>query len=238
MCQRAADDLRLLMDFLRHEMAVIALVDEKGRGLRLHLGATGGPPMRVEEICAVGPQHHPVAIVEIGDGAGERRQSQRVGAQIHLALAPADRQRCALTRANQQIGRAVEDERQRKGPAQARQGGRNGIARAMTFLHFVGDEMGDDFGVGLGLEDVAARGQFLAELAKVLDNAIMNHRDPVGRVRMRVVLGGPAMRRPAGVADANRALQGMFPKLRRQIFQLALGPHAGEVPVLERGDAR
>jgi hypothetical protein len=39
MRQRVADDFGLLVDFLGHEMAMVALVDEHHRGLRLQHGA-------------------------------------------------------------------------------------------------------------------------------------------------------------------------------------------------------
>ena len=82
MRERMADDFGLLVDFLRHEMAVAALVDEAGgRAGDLDL-AIGGAALGVED-RDVGPaQHGDVAVFEIGDAIGERRERERVGAEI------------------------------------------------------------------------------------------------------------------------------------------------------------
>jgi len=45
------------------------------------------------------------------------------------------------------------------------------------------------------------------KLAEILDNAVMDHRDPVVGVRVGIVFVGAAMRRPAGVAEADVAGQ-------------------------------
>ena len=73
---------------------------------------------------------------------------------------------------------------------------------ASPFLHLVGDEMDDGFGVGVGLELVAALRKLGLELAIVLDDAVVHDRDLGAHVRMRVALGRPTVRRPARVADA------------------------------------
>jgi hypothetical protein len=59
--------------------------------------------------------------------------------------------------------------------------------------------------VGLGRKLGALRFQLPAKLAEVLDDAVMNVGEPVGCVRMRVVPGRAAVRRPTRVADADRA---------------------------------
>ena len=70
------------------------------------------------------------------------------------------------------------------------------------------DQVRDDFGVGLGLEDVAFVLQLLLERQVVFDDAVVHH-DDVARaiaVRMGVLFGGAAVRGPAGVADAVAAI--------------------------------
>ena len=59
-----------------------------------------------------------------------------------------------------------------------------------------------------------------------------------GGMRMRVVLGRPAVRRPAGVADADRAGERLEPELLLEILELALGAAPRQLAVFERGDAR
>ena len=65
--------------------------------------------------------------------------------------------------------------------------------------------MQHDFGVGFGLEDHALTFQRFAQFAKILDDAVMHDGDALGRMRMRIVLGGPAVGGPAGMADAGAA---------------------------------
>ena len=71
-------------------------------------------------------------------------------------------------------------------------------------LHLALDEMRDDFGVGLGDERVALPLQLLLQIEIVLDDAVVHDDDLAGAVavRMGVLLGRAAVRRPARVADA------------------------------------
>ena len=79
--------------------------------------------------------------------------------------------------------------------------------------------------------------QLLAQLAEILDDAVVDDREAVGGVRMRVAFGRPAVGRPAGMADADGAGERLAREPRFEIAQLALGAPAGELSVLQRGDA-
>ena len=170
--------------------------------------------------------HDPVAVFQIADRVGEGRQRDRVGAEIHLALAIADRERRAFARADQQILLAREQEGERKSAPQPRQRRGHRLDRRKPVLHLVGDEMRDDFGVGLGRELGALRFQLSAQLAEILDDAVVHDREPVGGVRMGVVLGRPAVRCPAGVADADRAGERFARERCFEVLQLAFGTPA------------
>ncbi len=97
--------------------------------------------------------------------------------------------------------------------------------------------MGDDLGVGIGAELRAIVLELLAQLAEILDDSIVHHREAVGGMRMRVALGRTAMGRPAGVADADRAVERLALEPAFEVAQLALGAAAGQVTALERGHA-
>ena len=77
--------------------------------------------------------------------------------------------------------------------------------------------MRDHFGVGLAGELDTVFGELLAQLAEILDDAVVHDRDVFGRVRMGVALGRLAVGGPAGVADADIAGQRLFgePHLQR-----------------------
>ena len=127
--QRMADDLGLLIDLLRHEMAVVALLDQEGAGgdaLRAALHRQVG---LVVEGRALAVEDDPVALLEIGDEIGEGRERERIRAEIHLAIADADRERRALAGADQQIVLALEQEGEREGAAQPRQAQPHGLDR-------------------------------------------------------------------------------------------------------------
>jgi hypothetical protein len=79
-----------------------------------------------------------------------------------------------------------------------------------TVLFDLLDEVGDDFGVGFGDEDVALGGEFALELEVVFDDAVVDDDDAAGAVAVGVgvFFGGAAVGGPAGVADAVRCRGG------------------------------
>ena len=94
--ERMADDFRLLVDLLGHEVPVIALLGEQASGKT----ALDAPLHRSPDASRMSAPSRrsddPVAFLEIGDAVGERRERQRVGAEVHFAVAIADRERRAL----------------------------------------------------------------------------------------------------------------------------------------------
>ena len=130
--QRMAHDLGLLVDFLRHEMAMVALVDQEGRGIRFQHRALDRLAVGVVHLDALARHHRPVAVLKIADGVGERRERDRVGAEIHFAVAVADRERRALAGADQEILLAGEQEGERERAAQPRQRGLHRLDRRLA----------------------------------------------------------------------------------------------------------
>src|ERR1700722_14300659 len=93
--------------------------------------------------------------------------------------------------------------------------------------------MCDHFGIGLRSEYIAAALELLTQLFVVLDDAVVDERQPVARdVRVGVAFTGDAMRGPARVGDAEVAahrfaLQGLF-----ECAHLAHGTLAHEMPAV------
>ena len=234
--QRVADDGGLLVDLLHHEVAVVALAHHGARDaaladLALHFLAA------LEDRGALGVQHHPVVVLEIGDALGERRQRQRIGADIHLAVAVADGERAAAARAHQDVVAAAEQGDQGEGAAQALHRLAHRLLGRKLALEMRGEELGHHLGVGVAVE-VAALGQKLVlQLLEVLDDAVVHDRDAVGGDGMGVALGGLAVGRPARVADADRARQRLAAEPRLEVHKLALGAPALDVAVDQGGDA-
>ena len=140
-----------------------------------------------------------------------------------------------LARADQKILFAVEQEGERERPVQARQCRRNGLERTAALLHLVTDQMCHDFGVGIRLELRAVRGELFAQLAEVLDDAVVDHGDGIGRMRMRIGLIRPAVGCPARVGDADPPVQALATEPSLQIRELALGATALKASRFERG---
>jgi hypothetical protein len=79
--------------------------------------------------------------------------------------------------------------------------------------------------------------QHLPQLAEVLDDAVMNHGDVVGRMRVRVALGRLAMGGPAGVADAGMTGERFGFQSRFEIPEFAFGAAALDMVAFQRGNA-
>ncbi len=203
----------------------------------LDLVALNGMAVLVEDRSALVGQDDPIAVLEIADRVGKRAERDGVGAEIHLAVTIADRERGPIASADHEIVVAGEDEAEREGAAQPRQRQLHRFHRLVAARQEIVDQVQHDFGVGLGVEHRALVLELLAQLAEILDDAVVDDGNALGRVRMGVVDGRLAVRGPAGVTDAGRALQrlGLQPPL--QILQLALGTAALDMLAFERGDA-
>ena len=194
-------------------------------------------PSRAKISAVSRRQHRAVAVLQIGDRVGEGGQRDRVGAEVHLALAVADGERRSLPRADHQVVLAGEDDGERERALQPLQGGLGRLDRRQALIQIVADEMQHRLGVGLGLEHVALGGELVAQLLEVLDDAVVHDGDALVHVRMGVALDRLAVRRPARVAEAGVALQGMVGEPQLQVLELALGAPAVEMAVLDGGDA-
>ena len=199
------------------------------RSTRLPLASWMSAPLRVSA--------DPVAFLEIGDAVGEGRERERVRAQIHFALAIADRERRALAGADEKILLALEQIDERERAAQPPERRMNRVLGRFALGEFVLDDEGRNFGIGLRRKRIALGGEFLAQRPEILDDAVMDDRKPRRGVRMGVGLGRLAMRRPAGVADADRPAERRRGEFRLEVLELALGAPPLQSAVLERRHA-
>ena len=231
------EHLRLLVDLLLHEVAVVALVNVEGLAARALQRPVHRLAVLVVDVDPVMRQDGEVALLQVPDLVGEGRQRDAVRAEEHLALAFADDERRAAPCADQHVLFAVEQEAERERTLEASEDRLDRVLRGLPAFEFPGDEMADRLGVGLALEGDALGLEFGLELAVVLDDPVMDDGEPLGGMRMGVGLGRCAVRRPAGVADADRALQRLGLQSVEEIDQLALGAPAGQPAVLQRRDA-
>jgi hypothetical protein len=79
--------------------------------------------------------------------------------------------------------------------------------------------------------------QFVAQLAEVLDDAIMNDSNSCICMRMRIGFRRPAMRGPPCMAYADPSRQRLGGEARLEVFELAFGPATRQPATFERGNA-
>ena len=115
------DDLRLLVNLLRHEVAMVAFVEEQDRSLRLQHGAMDQIAFGVVNFGAGAVEDGAVAVFQIAHRIGEGRKRDRIGTDKHRIVAETDRERRAPARADQQVFLAGKQKRQRERAAQPRQ---------------------------------------------------------------------------------------------------------------------
>ena len=126
-----------------------------------------------------------------------------------LAVAAADDQRALLAGPDQQAGLVGAHRHERVVAAEVGVGRADGVDQVAVVV--VGDQVGDHLGVGLGGEHGAVVDQLLLERDVVLDDAVDDDVDAVGGVEVRVgvLLGDPAVGRPARVADPGSGVRAL-----------------------------
>ena len=102
------------------------------------------------------------------------------------------------------------------------------------------DEMGQDFRIGFGFEDIALGEQGFLQLLKVFDDAVVDDGEFVvaADMRMGIAFGGHAMRGPARMPDAVHGDSvGIVGELFFQSRQFALSLDDLELPPLNKTDS-
>ena len=236
--QRVADHRRLLVDLLQHEVAEVALADQRaGGGDRLHRPGDRSVLRRRRSRRPRG-RSPPSRLRRDSRCGRSRAPSASASEPTYISPSPKPIARGEPRRAtDHQVLLAGEQERQREGALQPLQRRGAGLARRHLPVEIMADQMRDGLGVGLGVEDLAEPFQLLPQLAEVLDDAVVHDRDPVGRVRMGVALGRPAVGGPAGVADADGAGDRRLAEAGLEVDELALGAAALDPAVDQGGDA-
>ena len=152
------------------------------------------PDARDDRHLLVAEEHHVAGVAE------DRRD---VRGDEELAVAEADDDRRSVADGDDLLGIVGRNQHEREQAAHQQQRAAHGVLEAVV-LHLALDEVRDDFGVRLGDELVALALQLLLQIEVVLDDAVVDDDDLAGAVamRVRVLLGRPAVGRPARVADA------------------------------------
>ena len=246
--QGVAHRAGLLEDFLQHKVLEAALFHLDGvPGDVLEL-ALDGVALEVEQAHALGGEHGQFLVGQEEDVPGVVEHGGDVGSHEVLVLAQADDRRRARAHGDDLLGVARGEDGQGVYPVQLLDGPAHGflqrpqaVARRLVRAVVLFDQVGDDFGVGLGLEPVALAAQLFFQGQVVLDDAVVDHDDVALAVAVGVgvLLAGAAVGGPAGVADAVDAVERLQPNRLFQVAELALAAADFELAVVaHHRDAR
>ncbi len=131
-----------------------------------------------------------------------------VGAEEVLALAQTDDERRVPTGADDDAWTVLVHDEQGECAVEARDHALHGECQVAGLLEDVADHEGRHLGIGLARELGPRIQKLLLQLGEVLDDAVVDERElaVVAEVRVRVAIGGAAVRCPASVADAGVAV--------------------------------
>ena len=222
-----ADGAGLLVDLLEHEVLVAGFFGLDGvPGDALDLEGQG-PAFEVREGDSGEGEDGELAVGEEVDVAGVVEDAGDVGGEEELALADADDGGRAHAGGDELVGVVGGHDSDGEGSGEVLDGLADGFFEGEVggVFELLLDEVGDDLGVGLGDELVALGGELLLEGEVVFDDAVMDDDEGAGAVavRVRVLFGGAAVGGPAGVADAEGAVDGVVGDDGLEVAQLAGG---------------
>ena len=221
--QGIVEALGLLEDLLQHEVGEPAPLDGgqvpldlADRLLHVGLGEVAHP-------IPVALEHYHLAVVEVDHRTGVLQDGRGVRGHEVLALAHAHQERRAVACRDHGVGLFGADHRNAVGALHVPERRGHGV---LQIVHVVlTDQVGQNLGVGLGNEGVAAPEERLLDGPRVLDDAVVDDRDAAAlvHVRMGVRRGRGAVGGPAGVSDPDGPQRGLAPELVGQHRELARG---------------
>ena len=211
-----------------------------------------GRAFEVGEGDAGGGEDGEFAVGEEVDVAGVVEDAGDVGGEEEFAVADADDGGRAHAGGDELVGLVGGEDADGEGSGEALDGAADGFFEEVMSaggrlrrvgcgvlrcaqideLEFVFDEVGDDLGVGFGDEFVALGDEVVLEGEVVFDDAVVDDDEGAGAVAVGVgvLFGGAAVGGPAGVADAEGAVDGVVGDDGFEVAELAGGAAELRVP--------
>ena len=187
--ERVRDRARLLVDLLQHVVRIGAALGRIRRQIALAHRPLHDVPIAIDDPHAPAAHFGDVALLEEDEAPRDGQQRRDVRGHEILILAEPEHDRATLARHDQPLGLVLAHHRECVGPLKLGHRGTHGLEEVLDGLQVIVDAVGDDLGVGLGGEPVAAALEIGTQLLVVLDDAVVHDREAVARdVRMRVAL--------------------------------------------------
>ena len=177
--------------------------------------------VEIGELDAIRRQDRDIAVREEKHIASVSQNRGHIGRNKVFALAQTDHHRGTFAGRDDLIRIATAQHGQREYAAQFLHSLTHSLLQIAVEILL--DEVSDDLGIGLGLENVSFLLELLLQGQIVLDDAVMDNHNIAGTIamRVRVLFSRAPMCRPAGVADAVRAVNRVDLKNVFEIPQLA-----------------
>jgi hypothetical protein len=208
------------VNFFDHKVSMRAFLDEAGRSGDFGWRASQVFALRIEKVDSLPRDDCDVTVFQVADHVGKWRKSNRVRPKVHFASAIPDRKWRSFARSNYQIFVAFKQERKCKRSFQPRQRSAYGVDWLASFLQLLAYEMSDHLGVCVSSKTRASQLEFIAQFAMIFDDAVVNDRNAINRMRMRVLFVWTAMSSPARVANAYEADERLTSKLALEVPEL------------------
>src|SRR5690554_4268385 len=169
----------LFVDFLEHEVAVLALVQTVSGVLVTQYRVVHQLVLPVPDFSGLQRQAGVVALFQIDELIGYLQQGQGVGGDKTLFAALAYDQRAAHSGAVQCIGLVLVDYAQGVGAVELGQGGAEGAEQVLFLAVMISQKVSDYFGVGCRGEVVAQLLELFTQLVVVFDDAVVDYGQPL-----------------------------------------------------------
>ena len=236
---RLAGRGRLLEDLLQHEVLVAGLLGHDRVPQHALRRLRHRPPEEVRKRHPGAGDDRHLLVAEEHDVARVAEDRRNVGRDEKLSVAEADDNRRSVADGDDLLGIVSRDEHEREQAPHQQQRPSHGVLEPVV-LHLPLDQVGDDFRVGFGDEQVALALQFALQIQVVFDDPVVDDDDLAGAVavRMRVLFGRTAVGRPSCVTDAVVAGDRVRADHLFEVGELAGAPPQVDRAVADHRDAR
>ena len=205
--QRFGNCMRLLINFLEHEMAKVPAVCRICRQSTFFYEALDWLVSAIKNSHSVCGDFAAVAIFKKNKTARDWQKCGNIGGNKIFANAKANNQRTASARRDNTIGLVDAHQTQSVSAFKTVGGFLHRLQQRQACRNFIENGMHDYFSICIGSEDMAMCALICTQNRMIFDNAIMYQRDLIAAgVRMRIVDRRRTMGSPARMAYADHAM--------------------------------